>query len=167
VDADTYPILVRATVGEQTIDAELSVEITGTDRLLLTTPDQSLSNRGSAGGTISQSLVLTNNGTTELTGVSITETAPRDWTVTYEPAMPIATLAAGETVNVTATIVPSNDAIAGDYVVSFSAAAGQVSDDVDIRITIETSPIWGFIGIGLIVAVLAGLWWVFRTYGRR
>jgi len=68
---------------------------------------------------------------------------------------------------VTASIVPSNDAIAGDYVVSFDASAGQVGDSVDIRITIETSPLWGFIGIGLIVAVLAGLWWVFRTYGRR
>ena len=50
---------------------------------------------------------------------------------------------------------------------TFSASGGDVTDQVEIRVTIETSPIWGFIGIGLIVAVLGGLWWVFRTYGRR
>ncbi|HET9497953.1 MAG TPA: NEW3 domain-containing protein [Candidatus Limnocylindria bacterium] len=167
VEAGTYPIQVRATVGEQTIDGELSVEITGTNQLTLTTPDGSLSNRGSSGGTITQQLVLVNDGTADLSDVQITATTPRDWTVTYDPADTLATLAAGESATVTASIVPSNDAVAGDYVVTFSAAGGDVSDEIEIRVTIETSPLWGFVGIGLIVAVLAGLWWVFRTYGRR
>jgi uncharacterized membrane protein len=92
---------------------------------------------------------------------------PRDWSVTYDPADTIATLAAGESATITASVVPSNDAIAGDYVVTFSAEGGDASDEIEIRVTIETSPLWGFVGIGLIVAVLAGLWWVFRTYGRR
>jgi uncharacterized repeat protein (TIGR01451 family) len=166
-EAGTYPIQVRATVGGQTIDAELSVEITGTNELTLTTPDGVLSNRGSAGGTISQQLIVTNGGTTDLSNVVISDTLPRDWSVTYDPAETIATLAAGESVTVTASVVPSNDAIAGDYVTTFTATGGDVSDTVEIRVTIETSPVWGFVGIGLIVAVLAGLWWVFRTYGRR
>ena len=167
VDAGTYPIQVQAAVGDETIGAELGVVITGTNRLVLSTPDQSLSNRGSAGGTITQQLVLSNEGTADLSNVTITASMPRDWTVTYDPSDAVATLAAGESVTVTASIVPSNDAIAGDYVVSFDATGGDVSDSVDIRMTIETSPIWGFVGIGLIVAVLAGLWWVFRKYGRR
>ena len=167
VEAGTYPIQVRATVGDQTIDGELSVEITGTNQLTLTTPDGSLSNRGSSGGTITQQLVLVNDGTADLSNVQITATTPRDWTVTYDPADTLPTLAAGESATVTASIVPSNDAVAGDYVVTFSAAGGDVSDEIEIRVTIETSPLWGFVGIGLIIAVLAGLWWVFRTYGRR
>jgi uncharacterized membrane protein len=86
--------------------------------------------------------------------------------VTFDPET-LETVAAGGSAEVIATIVPSNDAIAGDYVVTFTATSGDVSDEIEIRITIETSPLWGFVGIGLIVAVLAGLWWVFRTYGRR
>ena len=131
-----------------------------------TTPDQSLSNRGSAGGTINQQLVIVNDGTADLADVLITATMPRDWTVTYDPADTVAVLAAGESATVTAAIVPSNDAIAGDY----GDVLGQRrrrDRPGRIRVTIETSPIWGFIGIGLIVAVLGGLWWVFRTYGRR
>jgi uncharacterized membrane protein len=167
VEAATYPIQVRATVGDQTIDGELSVVITGTNELTLTTPDGSLSNRGASGGTITQQLVLVNDGTADLANVTIDAQTPRDWTVTYDPADTLATLAAGESATVTASIVPSNDAIAGDYVVTFSATGGDVSDEIEIRVTIETSPLWGFVGIALIVAVLAGLWWVFRTYGRR
>jgi uncharacterized membrane protein len=108
-----------------------------------------------------------NDGTADLANVTIDAQTPRDWTVTYDPADTLATLAAGESATVTASIVPSNDAIAGDYVVTFSATGGDVSDEIEIRVTIETSPLWGFVGIALIVAVLAGLWWVFRTYGRR
>jgi uncharacterized repeat protein (TIGR01451 family) len=166
-EAASYPIAVHGTVGSQTIDAELTVEITGTNDLVLSTPDGVLSNRGSAGGTITQTLVITNGGTADLTNVALTETLPRDWTVTYDTGTTIPTIAAGETVTVTASVVPSNDAIAGDYVATFTATGGDVNDVVEIRVTIETSPLWGFVGIGLIVAVLAGLWWVFRTYGRR
>ncbi|MGZ8564136.1 MAG: COG1470 family protein, partial [Candidatus Limnocylindria bacterium] len=39
VAPDTYPIDVRATVGDRTIDASLSVKVTGTNAMTLTTPD--------------------------------------------------------------------------------------------------------------------------------
>ncbi len=38
---------------------------------------------------------------------------------------------------------------------------------MDIRTTVQTSPLWGFIGLALIVLVIVGLGWVFRRYGRR
>jgi uncharacterized membrane protein len=34
-------------------------------------------------------------------------------------------------------------------------------------VTVETSLLWGIIGVALIVVVLAGLWFVFQRYGRR
>ena len=36
-----------------------------------------------------------------------------------------------------------------------------------LRLTIETSPLFGFFGLALIALVLFGLWWVFQKYGRR
>ena len=165
--AGSYPIDVRATAGERTIDAKLTVEVTGTNALTLTTPDQRLSNNGSAGSAITQQLVLRNDGTAELQGVKLTATTPTDWTVTYSPSDTAASIAAGQSATVTATITPSNDAIAGDYVVSFSATGTDANSSADIRITIETSPLWGFVGLGLIAVVLFGLWWVFQRYGRR
>jgi uncharacterized membrane protein len=33
--------------------------------------------------------------------------------------------------------------------------------------TVDTSPIWAIVGLLLIAAVIGGLFYVFRTYGRR
>jgi uncharacterized membrane protein len=163
----TYPIDVKATLGDRTIDAQLTVEVTGTTALTLTTPDQRLSNSGSAGSSISQQLVVTNDGTQPLQQVAMAATAPTDWTVTFSPSATIATINAKDSATITATIVPSNDAIAGDYVVTFTSRAADANGSVDIRMTIETSPLFGFVGLALIVLVLFGLYWVFQRYGRR
>ena len=163
----TYPINVRATVGDRTIDAQLAVEVTGTNAMTLTTPNQLLSNSGSAGANISQQLVVRNDGTQPLQQVVVSATAPTNWKVTYSPSNTIATIAATQSATITATIVPSNDAIAGDYVVTYRATSSNASGQVDIRMTIETSPLFGFVGLALIALVLFGLWWVFQRYGRR
>jgi uncharacterized membrane protein len=163
----SYPINVRATVGDRTIDEQLSVEVTGTNAMTVTTPDQRLSNSGSAGGPITQQLVIQNDGTQPLQQVVLSATAPTEWTVTFAPSDTIDTIAATDKVTITATIVPSNDAIAGDYVVSYRAHTTDATGQVDIRMTIETSPLFGFLGLALIAIVLFGLYWVFQRYGRR
>ena len=63
---------------------------------------------------------------------------------------------------------PSGDAIAGDYNLTITATGDQSTrDSMDVRFTVETSLLWGVIGVALIVAVAAGVWWVFQRYGRR
>jgi uncharacterized membrane protein len=163
----TYDINVRATVGDRTIDAKPTVVITGTNSLTLSTPDQRLSNSGAAGSSITQQLVVHNGGTQPLEGVTLSATAPTDWTVTFSPSDKLDPVAAGQDATITATLVPSNDAIAGDYVVTYNARAANASGTVEIRMTIETSPLFGFVGLALIALVLFGLWWVFQKYGRR
>jgi len=68
---------------------------------------------------------------------------------------------------VTAHIKPSADAIAGDYVVTLRSTSPAASATADIRVTIETSLLWGAVGVALIALVLIGLWWTFRRFGRR
>lgn len=167
VDAGTYPIRVDVAAGSRSASADLNVEITGTNAVTLTTLDQRLSTRGSAGETIEQQLVIQNAGTAPLEGLTVTATTPSDWTVEFDPAPTIDTIAAGAEAIVTAKIVPSNDAIAGDYVVSFRAANDVANASREIRVTVETSPLFGAVGIALIVAVFGGLWYVFQRYGRR
>jgi uncharacterized membrane protein len=163
----TYTINVRATVGDRTIDAQPTVVITGTNSMTLSTPDQRLSNSGAAGSSITQQLVVHNGGTQPLQQVVLSATAPTDWKVTFSPSDTIDSIAAGQDATITATLVPSNDAIAGDYVVTYRARAANADGSVDIRMTIETSPLFGFVGLALIALVLFGLWWVFQRYGRR
>src|SRR6185436_19074043 len=107
-------------------------------------------------------------GTAPITGVTLTASPPTNWEVTIDPTT-VDAIAPTETATLTATITPSGEAVAGDYVVSFTANAAEASatDTAQIRFTVETSPLWAIIGLGIIVLILAGLFYVFRTYGRR
>jgi uncharacterized membrane protein len=158
---------VTATAGTKTIPGKLGIDITGTFKLTLSTPGDLLSAHGSSGSAMRQTLELRNGGTGDLAGVTVTSTPPSGWKVDFEPVGGKVDVAAGKTATVTAIITPSADAVAGDYVVSFAASSDQAKASQDIRFTVETSPIWALVGIGVIVAILAGLFYVFRTYGRR
>jgi len=163
--ADVYPISVEASSGDTSAQAELSVEITGSYDLTLTTPDGRLSANASAGSQTDLSLVLQNDGTAEVADVRLSASTPTGWTVTFEPET-VSVPALGE-VQVTARLTPSGNAIAGDYVATFNARSDLADAEAQMRVTIETSLLWGVVGIGLIGLVLAGLWWTFRRYGRR
>lgn len=165
-EATQYPITVQATAPDVTVEAEMIVEIVGSFSLELTTPDQRLSTDVSSDGPTEVAMVVTNTGTAPIENIEMAATPPTDWEVTFaEPV--IATLGAGESVNAVATVTPSDQAIAGDYVITFSASSEDASSEIDIRTTVNPSALWGFIGIALIAATLAGLAWVFRRFGRR
>jgi uncharacterized membrane protein len=159
---------VSATAGTKTIPGKLGIDITGTFKMTLSTPGDLLSAHGSAGSAMRQTLEVRNGGTGDLAGVTVTATPPSGWTVTFDPVDGKVDVPAGTKVGtVTAIVTPSGDAVAGDYVITFNASNDQARATQDIRFTVETSPIWALVGIGIIVLILAGLFYVFRTYGRR
>jgi uncharacterized repeat protein (TIGR01451 family) len=164
--AGDYQVHVEVKANEQTIPGDFGVTLTGSYSMTVTTPGQLLSAHGSAGGTTQQDFIVTNTGTAPITNVKLTATPPTAWDVTFEPPT-VESIAPGDAATITATIKPSGDAIAGDYQVSFAGASDQADADAAVRFTVETSPIWALVGIGLIAAILVGLFYVFRTYGRR
>jgi uncharacterized membrane protein len=77
------------------------------------------------------------------------------------------TVPAGGTQDVVANITPVGNAVAGDYIVTVSASSTDSDSELTLRTTVETSTLWGVVGIGLIGLVLVGLAFVFRRFGRR
>ena len=166
VPAGAYPIQVTASAGSQSASTTLEADVTGSPGLTLSTPNQVLNATVTAGSTGPVSLVVTNTGTTVLTNITVTASAPTGWTNTFAPTS-IASLQPNTSATVTATVKPSSDALAGDYVVTYTATSGSATSNVDIRTTVQTSAVWGFIGLALIAIVIIGLGWVFRRFGRR
>ncbi|MEK0314215.1 COG1470 family protein [Cohnella sp. 56] len=164
--ADTYKIPVHASNSSTSADVTMEAVITGTYGIDLSTSNQVLSTNLTAGGKRTLELAVKNTGTAELTNVSLTNTAPTDWEVTFEPKS-ISSIKAGESVPVTATIKSSGKSLSGDYVVGLTAQAAEKSADAALRVTVKTSVLWGWIGVLIIVAVLGGVYWLFRKYGRR
>jgi uncharacterized membrane protein len=166
VTAGSYPIQVSVASGSQSATTNLEADVTGAPAVTLSTPNQVLNAQVTAGSTGTVSLVVTNTGSTVLQNVAVTASAPTGWTTTFAPTT-IATIQPGSAATVDATVQPSSDALAGDYDVTFTVTAGTATANVDIRTTVQTSPLWGFIGLALIVIVIVGLGWVFRRFGRR
>jgi len=162
-------IVVHAVGSAASADAQLSVTITGSYAMTLDTSDQRLNARTSAGGSTTLNLVINNNGTAPLTGVTLTSTPPSKWTVTFDPTSQ--DIAANQQGTATATITAPSDALAGDYVITIRAAGSDTSssatDSIEIRTTVETSPLGYLIGIAVLVIVAVALFFVFQRYGRR
>jgi len=164
--AGDYPIHVDVKAGDQTVPQELGVTITGSYTLTLATPNQVLSGSGGAGGATSQQFIVTNTGTAPLEAVKMTATTPTDWTVKFDQDT-LPTIAPGDSTTVTAAITPSGSAVTGDYNLTVKAGNDQANQSLQYRFTVETSPIWAVVSLLIIVAIIGGLAWIFRTYGRR
>jgi uncharacterized membrane protein len=166
VAAGAFPIAVTVSGGGETASLDLQVVITGTYTLIVSTPDQVLSTTANAGSTRTFQLTITNTGSAPVTAITPSASTPSSWEVTFDPES-IVSIEPGATETVSAQITPTSDAIAGDYDVTMTASGAEASDSVTIRVRVETPQFWWIVGVVLIGATFAGLYWVFRTYGRR
>jgi uncharacterized membrane protein len=166
-EAGDYPIAVQAVGASSTADTELTARVVGSFDMNVSTPNGVLNVSGNAGSTIDQTISVENTGTGTLENVTLAGTAPSGWTVTFDPPTVNVQPGPDNAATSVAHIVPSGDAIAGDYIVTVRASNDLANGEVDLRVTVETSLLWGIIGIALIVLVIVGLGYVFRRYGRR
>jgi uncharacterized membrane protein len=164
--AGVYPILVRATGGPEPVEAELAVEVTGTPSLELRTPDDRLNARVTVGSSATLALEVVNAGTAPLSEVQLSATPPQNWEVTFSPET-LGTLEPGTTQAVQAVLTPADNAIAGDYAITVRANSPDADDQIELRTTVEASPLGGVLGLAVLAVVAVGLFAVFRRYGRR
>jgi uncharacterized membrane protein len=145
----------------------LVAEVVGQPQLSLTTPDGRLSGTAVINQTNQLKLVLRNTGNSPASGVKLSVTAPTGWTVTLNPET-VVEVPANQEVEVTADLKPAENAIAGDYVVTFRAQPNQsASKSAEFRITVQTSTVWGVVGIGLIAVAVAIVGMAVTRFGRR
>jgi uncharacterized repeat protein (TIGR01451 family) len=165
--AGQYTFTIVASAGTNVgAQGQLGVELAGNQSISVTSPTGILNTTATAGSPTSYAVQVVNSGSAPLTNVSLTSTPPTKWQVTFSPTT-IASLNPGDTASVTAAIQPPNDAVAGDYVVTLAAGSGTANDSITVRTTVQTSTIWGYVGLGLIAVVVIGLLLVFRQFGRR
>lgn len=164
--AETYKIQVTAAGSGTSAKADLEAVITGSYELHVTTPNGVLSTDLQSGKEKTIDIVVENTGTAPLTNVNLSATAPPNWETKFEPSS-IAEIKPGEKATVKSMITASDEAIAGDYVTTISASAAESSAETDFRISVKTSTLWGLIGVVIILAVVAGFYYMIKKYGRR
>ena len=158
--------VVASDGGQNTAQLALGIRLSGSEAISMASTSGVLNAAANAGAATQYSVTITNTGTAPLTAVSLSDTPPSKWTVAFTPTT-IDSLAPGQTVTVPVSITPASDAVAGDYQVTLSVTGGTATDSIQVRTTVNTSTLWGYVGIGLIALVVLALLLVFRRYGRR
>lgn len=166
VPAGKYKIPVSATTSSTSASLELEVVVTGSYSMDLTTPTGLLSTNITAGDEKRVELRVRNTGSSELTDIKLSFSAPVNWDVTFDPKI-VNNLQPGGDAPVFATIKADKKAIAGDYVTNIDAKTPEASSKASFRVSVETPMLWGWIGVLIIIAALGSVYYLFRKYGRR
>jgi uncharacterized membrane protein len=161
-----YQITVEVASGEIKGTITLIAAITARYDMSLTTPDGLLNTTALAGEDNYFTLLVENTGSAAIEDITFSSDKPKEWTVELSPQK-IDSLAADSSQTVEVNIIPGAKAIAGDYEIKITANATQGSDYVSIRVTVETPTVWGWVGVAIIVLVIAGLAFVFMRFSRR
>ena len=168
VDPDDYVIVATVTNAELDIAEEqpLVLRITGRGELITSTTSGLLSMNATAGEETSNTMRFTNFGTGDLLGVDMSADAPPQWIVDFEIDR-IETLPVNNQIDVVINVTPPDDTIPGDYEITLRGRNQDATDSVVLRVTVDQSTVWGWLGIVLVLVVLGSLMGLFWKLGRR
>jgi len=161
-----YPIKVKVESPYAKGAITLTVNITGVHKLEMGTTNELLSLSALRGNKTGMSFYLKNTGTAPLTNIQFLSIKPENWKVEFQPEK-IEVLNPHEIKQAELFITPSESAIVGDYSVGITADAGKVQKNLELRVTVKAKPVWGWLGLLIIVIVVGGLVFVFYRFGRR
>jgi uncharacterized membrane protein len=161
-----YPILVRVTSGEKKAEVKLMIVLTGIYKLDAGTPSGILSLEAMPGKTANLSVFVKNTGSAVNRNITFSSFKPENWEVKFNPEK-IDALEPNALKQVEVTIKPAQQALVGDYSVGVMVNGEKSDKTIEFRITVKASTAWGWIGIGIIIFVIAGLSALFIWLGRR
>jgi len=164
--AGEFPINVRVSSGDANAEAKLMVVLTGTFNLEVGTPSGLLSLDARQGKPANMSFYVRNTGSAKNSDIKFMTFKPENWKVEFKPEK-IDTIEPGDLKQVEVIITPYEDALVGDYSVGVNVEGEKASKNIEFRTTVKASAAWGWIGIGIIVVVIGGLFGLFRWLGRR
>jgi uncharacterized membrane protein len=164
--AGEYPLIVRVASGDARGEANLTVNLTGTYELEIGTPSGLLSLEARQGQPANVSFYVKNSGTAANSNIKFMSFKPENWKVEFKPEK-IDVIEPNGLKQVEMIVTPYEDALVGDYSIGVKVDGEKASKALEFRVGVKASTAWGWIGIGIIVAVIAGLLGLFRKLGRR
>ncbi|MCX7866249.1 NEW3 domain-containing protein [Limisphaera sp. VF-2] len=164
--AGEYDFKVEVEAGRARAEKDLKVVLTGTYDLKVGTPSGLLSLVTERGKKTTATLLVQNTGSAPQREISFQSFKPENWKVEFSPEK-LENVQPGEVKQVEVSITPAEQALVGDYSVSLAIDGERVNRDLEFRVTIRAGATWGWVGLAIIVLVVAGLGVTFHYLGRR
>lgn len=166
VKAGSYPIVVHASAENASASAKLTMDVVGQPELRITGRDGIMSATARAGKTETMPIIVRNDGSAPAQGIELSASAPSGWKVEFEPKT-LPEIEAGKEVEAQAHITPSDRSLVGDYMTTIRASGGGESASGEFRITVQTSGLWGIVGVIIIAIAVLVLVGAVARFGRR
>jgi len=165
IGISTIPVQIKSEEGSIYAEMNLRATIIGSYEIIL--EPSTLLTSVTTGGATSFTVKVTNIGHTTITSVNLHIDLPEDWEASISPVQ-IESLKPKESFTFNVEISTPEDAVAGDYMITFIGLSDQVqSDEVQVRITVTSPTSWGLIGIGVAAVMVIVLVLVFIKFKRR
>ena len=163
--------VAEAITGEPKGSIEFKAIVTGRSDFLVKTKTGRLNIKAKAGKDSYLPITIINIGTTVLDKITFSSYKPEEWSITFKPEK-IESLSPDSSEEIEVAIKPPSKIVAGDYSITLkfdSDPKPSVTElpRLDIRVTVSTPTHWGWIGLGIVIAVIAGLAVTFTRLGRR
>jgi uncharacterized membrane protein len=166
VAAGKYKVSAKVSAEDASATTELVLDITGQPKIDISGSDGRLNANASAGVETSVPIVIINSGTAAADQIELSGSGPSGWKVNFEPKT-VDRIAPNENKEVRVLITPPAKAIAGDYVTTVRASARGESSSQTFRVAVQTSTLWGIVGVALIGIALLVLVGAVAWFGRR
>jgi uncharacterized membrane protein len=166
-DPGDYKLTLEAVSDELKGSIDLTAAVTA-KYIMDTVPVNELYNTTAKAGEESVFPIKVRNlGTDMIDEIKFLTDKPEGWIIDFEPDK-IDFIEAIDEQEVEVKIQPPPKTVAGDYMFSLRATGEQIAaDSIDIRVTVETPTIWGWVGVAIILAVVIGLIVIFLRFSRR
>lgn len=161
-----YIITIEVESGDIKASLDLTAVVTARYKFDIDTVTGRLNTEVESGEEKHVSILLVNTGTTAIENITLSSDKPEGWSVTFNPEK-IDSLEPDLTQEVDVIVKPPKRTIARDYVTTLIAESEHSSDRLELRVTVPTPMVWGGAGIGMAVAVIAGLIVLFRRLSMR
>ena len=167
-----YAITMEATgTGQEGDELKASVELTAVIEAVyfldVVSPTERYNTSATANRDNYFSLELQNNGSAVIEDITFSSDKPEGWTIEFSPDK-VDSISALNFRAVEVNIKPPPRTISGDYLIFITANGEQTSaQKIEIRVTVETAAVGVWVGIVIILLVIAGLAYTIRRLGRR
>ena len=165
VDVGEYNFTVLIDSAARQYEEDLTLRLRGS--YTMRTYTKSYRHEINRGDTLAFDLTVSNAGIGgALTNIGVNMSAPQGWRATVDPAT-VASLEPGERATVQVTVVPPADIVAGEYKIVALVKSDQAEGEDEYRVVVKEQSYVAILGLLVMAGVAAGLWYMFRKYGRR
>jgi uncharacterized membrane protein len=166
-DPGDYSCTVQATSGDISESVDLTAVVVAKYLFAFYTETGRLNTEVTAGKENHFGLRVQNTGSTPVTDIDFLVAKPEGWVIEYDPDN-VDKIEPGYRRDIDLIITPPREVVPGDYMLELQTVAKEVGKrTINLRVTVLTPTVWGWVGVIIVVLVIAGLIFMFRQLGRR